>query len=30
MTANLSKISDEDQASIQDHAKTILADLDAI
>ena len=30
MTANLSKISIEDQSSIQDHAKTLLSDLDAL
>jgi len=30
MTANLSKISIEDQASIQEHAKILLSDLDAL
>lgn len=30
MTANLSKISIEDQANIQDHAKILLSDLDAL
>jgi len=30
MTANLSRISDADQGSIQGHAKTILANLNAL